>query len=102
MGSGLAVRHFLSGVIKICMIARPDTSIAAHCSPARQTATSHGGDIQLGVSGLGQVSVGCDDGQHDPGPVDAPLHDAEVTGQAPQAQRGVLHAWSSTLRRHCQ
>jgi len=27
-GSGLALRYFLSGVVKNCMIARPDTNIA--------------------------------------------------------------------------
>jgi hypothetical protein len=38
MGSGLALRQYLAGVVKNCMVARPANNIATHYSPARQNA----------------------------------------------------------------
>ena len=84
--SGLAVRDFLSGVIRNCMIARSDTNIAGNCSLERQILTSHGGDINRVYQDWGKYPGECDDGQHDLGQVDTPLHDAEVTGQELRAK----------------
>jgi DNA replication protein DnaC len=53
-------------------------SLAGHRAPALQAAPRPGGDIEPGGAGLGQVSGGCDDGQHDFGQADAPLRDAGV------------------------